>query len=261
MSGRNDKMSRNRLHSRFLSKQLLVILVTLGLIGCTAHKTQTANDDPLESINRPMHEFNMAGDRLLVKPLAQIYDAALPGPVKTGVRNVFNNLREPATILNDILQGKPDMAARDTARFLINTTIGILGLLDIAEALDMPRRTEDFGQTLAVWGVPSGPYVVLPLLGPSTVRDMFGIAVRLSYTDPLNALDSPDREYALFTRLLSTRAGLLPADAVLEAQPDQYLFIREAWLQRRNHLIHDGQNASDDPENAEEGLIEDLLEE
>lgn len=244
-----------------LFRAFLLSLLTLGLVGCASNGTQNSSEDPLESYNRFMHDFNMAGDRILIKPLAQVYDQALPGPAKAGIRNFHNNLREPATIANDLLQGKPGMAAEGTLRFLINTTFGILGFIDTASYLGLPRHVEDFGQTLAVWGIPSGPYFVLPFLGSSTIRDSLGVAVRSIYTDPLSEFESPEKEYLSVLRLLSIRAELLPADKVLEAQPDQYLFIREAWLQRRDRMIHDSENEPDESRKAEEALIDDLLEE
>jgi len=248
-------------HFLFLFRVFLFSVLALGLAGCATSGNESSSEDPLESYNRWMHEFNMAGDRVLIQPLAQMYEQALPSPARTGVRNFYNNIREPATIVNGLLQGKPGIAARDTLRFLINTTFGVLGLFDIASSLGMPRHVEDFGQTLAVWGIPSGPYVVLPFLGPSTVRDSFGVAVRSAYTDPLNELESPEKEYASVLRLLSVRAELLPADRVLAAQPDQYLFIREAWLQRRDRLIQDKDTDPEESRKAEEALIDDLLEE
>ena len=259
MINRNQQCSLPRL--LLLFRIFLFSLLTLGLVGCASNGTQNSGRDPLEPYNRFMHDFNMAGDRIRIKPLAQAYDQALPGPVKTGVGNFYNNLREPETIANDLLQGKLTMAAEDTLRFLINTTFGMLGFIDIASYLGLPRHVEDFGQTLAVWGIPSGPYLVLPLLGPSTIRDSFGVAVRPIYTDPLNDLESPEREYSSVLRLLSVRTELLPTDKVFEAQPDQYLFIREAWLQRRDQMIHDHENKSDESRKVEEELIDDLLEE
>ncbi|MCY4148137.1 MAG: VacJ family lipoprotein [Gammaproteobacteria bacterium] len=244
-----------------LFRVFLFSLLPLGLMGCASNGAQNSSEDPLEPYNRWMHNFNMEGDRILIKPLAQMYDQTLPGPVKTGVRNFYNNLREPATIVNDLLQGKPDKAAKDTLRFLFNTTFGMLGLIDIASYLGLPRQVEDFGQTLAVWGVPAGPYFVLPFLGPSTIRDSFGVAAGSIYTDPLNELESPEKEYASVLRLLSIRAELLPADKLLEAQPDQYLFIREAWRQRRERMIHDSVDDPDESRKAEEALIGELLEE
>ncbi len=248
-------------HLKQLFRALLVFSLALGFSGCASNGNQNSSEDPLESYNRWMHDFNMAGDRVFIKPLGQMYDQALPGPVKTGVRNFYNNLREPATIINNLLQGKPGSAASDTLRFVINSTFGILGLFDIASSIGLPRHVEDFGQTMAVWGIPSGPYFVLPFLGPSTIRDSFGVAVRSTYTDLANELDSPEQEYSTVLRLLSTRAELLPADRVIEAQPDQYLFVREAWLQRRNRLIHDQDNNPDESQKTEEALIDELLEE
>ncbi|MCY4274751.1 MAG: VacJ family lipoprotein [Gammaproteobacteria bacterium] len=256
----NRTLQSISIHREWIFRVLVVCLLALGFTGCASNGNQKSTEDPLESYNRWMHDFNMAGDRVLIKPLAQMYDQALPGPIKTGVRNFYNNLREPATIVNNLLQGKPAMAARDTVRFVVNTTIGILGLFDIASSMGLPRNVEDFGQTMAVWGIPSGPYFVLPFLGPSTIRDSFGVVVNSTYTDPTNEFKSPEQEYSAFLRLISTRAEFLPLDKVLESQPDQYLFIREAWLQRRQKLIHDQENNSHESQQVEEALIDELLE-
>ena len=164
----------------------------------------------------------------------------LPQPVRNGVGNFFSNLWEPNTILNDLLQGKFAHAGRDTGRFVINTTLGLFGLMDVATHLDLPKRREDFGQTLAVWGVPAGPYLVLPLFGPSNLRDSAGTIPNYAGADLVYTLDSPERWYASGLRLVDGRARLLGVDDVLDLQPDKYLFLREGYRQQRNHLIYDG---------------------
>ena len=176
------------------------------------------------------------------------------------VNNFFSNLWEPMTIVNDLLQGKLFYAARDTTRFLVNSTVGILGIFDVASHMDLPRRKEDFGQTLAVWGIPSGPYLVLPFLGPSNIRDTTGLVPQFLYADALLYLDSPEAWYAAGARLVDTRSLLLGADDILDLQPDQYLFLREAYRQQRLNQIHDGTPPGADPEEMEDALIDQLLE-
>lgn len=197
--------------------------------------------DPFESFNRKMYSFNSAIDRAVLKPLAKAYDKVFPDFVQRGVANFFRNLLEPTVVVNDILQGKFKQSAADTGRFLINTTVGVAGLFDVATRVGLPRHQEDFGQTLAVWGAESGPYVVLPFLGPRTVRDSFGLTLDW-YTDPITYIDPSETRYGVRAlAVIDTRSQLLNASRVLEqATDDEYLFVREAYLQRRNSLIHDG---------------------
>lgn len=210
-------------------------------------ETQSDND-PFQVINKPIHHFNDFVDTWTLKPVASLYDAALPGFISRGVSNFFSNIGEPRVVLNDILQGKLGQALSDTVRFVINTTIGVGGLLDPAAAMGFKRHDEDFGQTLGRWGIGPGPYVVIPLLGPSSVRDAFGELVDF-FTYPLYYFQDValrDRLYLL--RLVDLRAGLLKATELLEeaAGGDAYAFMREAYFQRRKNQVYDGNPPEDD---------------
>lgn len=215
------------------------------LSGCAS----TSNsDDPWEGYNRGMTAFNNGADRVLVKPLARGYRAITPDVAEQGVSNFFSNLGEPVNIINNLLQGKPVAALSDTGRLLLNSTVGIGGLFDVASKSGMPKHNEDFGQTLAVWGVPSGPYVVLPFLGPSTLRDAVGAPVDRA-TNLIEHLDNASLEDKLTVlQIVSIRASLLALDAQIAASNDPYLFVRESWLQRRDFLIYDGDPPVDEDE-------------
>jgi phospholipid-binding lipoprotein MlaA len=187
-----------------------------------------------------MYTFNDVFDRALVKPLATGYQYVIPGPVRRGVGNFFNNLREPTTFINDLLQGKPARARQTLDRFLLNSSIGLFGLIDIATPLGKPSHKEDYGQTLAVWGVPSGPYLVLPFLGPSTVRDSIAKIPEFYIADPLWDPDNVTVTVARFgLRLIDLRSKLLGVDRILQMQVDPYLFLRETYLQQRSAQIGD----------------------
>jgi phospholipid-binding lipoprotein MlaA len=189
-----------------------------------------------------MFEFNDRVDSVLLNPLAQIYEASLPEVVRNCIANAFANLAELPTALNNLLQGKPADAATDVCRFAINSTVGLAGCFDVAAKVGLSRNSEDFGQTLGRWGLLPGPYFVLPFLGPSTIRDTLGRAVDMGVTDPLGYLEHVRTRNALSgTRVIDTRAGLLPAEKVVEAAAlDRYQFIRDGYLQRRRNLVHDG---------------------
>lgn len=196
--------------------------------------------DPWQSYNRKMFAFNDGIDRYFLKPIATTYTKITPAPIRTGVKNVFRNLGEVPSIANGLLQGEFKAAAYDTTRLIVNTTVGIGGIFDVAGRLDLPATDyEDFGQTLAVWGFRSGPYVVLPILGPSTVRD--GLAKPVDwYTDPLTYIDHNQTSYAIkAVNIVNIRAQLLPLEASISG--DKYEFIRDAYLQRRAFLISNGE--------------------
>lgn len=202
--------------------------------------TETRNPDPWEGFNRGVYKFNDGVDRFFLKPVAQGYQAITPDPVEDGVSNVFDNLFEVRNIINDILQWKWGQAANDTGRFLVNSTVGIVGLFDVAQHIGMPENDggEDFGQTLAVWGVGSGPYLMLPFLGPTTLRDGAGMPIDMQM-DLVGYIDHvPTRNTTYGVRIVSDRAGLLEAEALMSG--DRYTFIRDAYLQRREYLIKDG---------------------
>ncbi|MFI2812291.1 VacJ family lipoprotein [Microbulbifer sp. YPW16] len=195
--------------------------------------------DPWEGFNRAVFRFNDTADRWVLKPMAVTYRQVTPIFMQHGVSNFFGNLFEITNSFNSVLQWKWGEAGNGAGRFLINSTVGVAGLFDVAEHVGLePTDGEDFDQTLAVWGVPSGPYLVLPFFGPSTVRGVPGMAVDY-YTDPLNYIDHSQTRYSLqFTDLIQTRASLLKTESLL--QGDRYVLLRDAYLQRRDFLIRDG---------------------
>ncbi len=247
-----------------LYRMALVLLLgtTLGLGGCATGVDRDPRD-PLEPLNRVTYSFNDFLDRALIKPLAKGYDFIMPAPANQGVTNFFNNIADIRSALNNLLQFKIGRAFSDVGRVAVNTTVGILGLIDVASNLDLPRYDEDFGQTLGVWGFGPGPFLVLPILGPSSGRDSVGLVVDW-YTDPLRwILDDDTWRWRLRgLQLIDTRAGLLNASRVLEqAALDEYAFVRDAFLQRRQSLVYDGNppdefedEFDDRGEGTEEGL-------
>ncbi len=197
--------------------------------------------DPWKGFNRAVYKFNDRFDDWFMEPAARGYRRVMPTPLRLGVGNFFRNLFEPTTVVNALLQGKVRQALSDTGRFLINSTVGVLGLFDVASKVGVERHEEDFGQTLAVWGVGSGPYLVLPFLGPSSVRDAFGLLPYWYYTDPRLAVDSLGTRATLIgLDFLDYRAQLLGATKVLDMQLDPYVFARESYRQKRIDQIFDG---------------------
>ena len=188
-----------------------------------------------------MYTFNDTVDKAILKPVAETYEENVPQPVQTGVSNFFSNLDDILVLLNDLLQFKFEQAASDFSRIVWNSTVGLFGLIDVASEMDLPKHNEDFGQTLATWGVGDGPYLVLPFIGPSTLRDTGGLVVDYTY-DPLNEIEDDEAYWAAFTlRVIDKRVELLSASRVLEeAALDPYIFMRDAYLQHRRNLIHDG---------------------
>lgn len=211
------------------------------LSACASLNGPPEPHDPWERFNRSMYVFNDKLDRAITKPVAKGYRAITPNPVEKGISNFFSNLGEVKVIANDLLQFKLLQSLSDTGRLLINSTFGILGFFDVATPLGLKKHDEDFGQTLATWGVGDGPYLVLPFLGPSTVRDGFG-KVADAQLSPLREVDDEDKRMALYVLdIISTRAELLEAGDILsEAAFDPYVFLREAYLQRRRNQIYDG---------------------
>lgn len=218
----------------------LVILCAAILAGCAS--TGSNPRDPYEGFNRAMFSVNEGFDTVVSKPLAKGYDAVAPLPVKAGVGNFFGNVGDLWTGVNNGLQGKIGDGASDIGRLLINSTVGILGLFDVASELGLEKHEEDFGQTLATWGVGDGGYLFWPVLGPRTVRDTAGFVVD-AYADPVlwGIDDIPVRNSAYVVRFVDIRASLLPSDKVVdEAAIDKYAYIRDAYLQRRRSQIFDG---------------------
>lgn len=205
--------------------------------------SQAATEDPWESFNRPIFRFNDTVDTYALKPLAQGYRAVTPQFLETGVHNVFRNLWEVGNLTNNLLQGKAHDAGVDTSRLLLNSTIGVLGFFDVATPMGLQRSDEDFGQTLGVWGVESGPYLVLPLLGPSSLRDA-PARIPDSFLTPYPHIDHvPTRNVLRGVNVVDTRASLLDAERMISG--DKYIFIRNAYLQNREFRVRDG-NVEDD---------------
>ena len=219
----------------------LVARAALLMVLLVGQATAQEEVDRFEGFNRAMFSVNEALDKYALRPVAQAYDTVSPLPVKAGIGNFFGNVGELWVGANSALQGKVDDAGSSFARLLINSSVGIFGLFDVASELGFERYNEDFGQTLAVWGVDDGPYLFLPLIGSRTTRDFAGWAVDV-YTDPLSDVRPASvRVGANVLRVVDIRAGLLPADKVLEeAALDKYAYVRDAYLQRRRSLIYDG---------------------
>lgn len=207
-----------------------------------------ASFDPWEKLNRRVHRFNMVVDRRVAKPLATAYVHVVPRPVRLGVSNFFNNLGQPVSALNALLQGKPKQAGQAAGRFLLNTTLGIGGLFDPATAANLPNRSEDFGQTLGVWGWKRSRYVELPLFGPRTLRDVFGMAGDAPLSPTRQIEDDKARVFLQGLQLVDVRAQLLSTDSFREGAADDYALVRDAWLQRRNYQIgEDRKQPQDEP--------------
>src|SRR3989338_4165366 len=218
--------------------RIFLALTVIALAGCASPQVKNPAD-PLESFNRGVYKFNDTVDRAIAKPVAQGYNTIMPVPGKIMVSNFFSNLDDVIVTFNDLLQFKFAQAASDGARFLFNSTFGIFGLFDVASRLE--KHNEDFGQTLGYWGIGSGAYIVLPILGPSSVRDGVGLYMdsrpsRLRHVDHIRT-----RNQLYLAKAVNRRAQLLDQEKVLdEAALDRYEFIRDAYLLRRQSLVHDG---------------------
>ena len=229
--------------------QASVAIMALTFVAGCAHSPPSNPQDPFESVNRGVYKFNDTLDRYALRPVAKGYRAITPDPVERSIGNFFNNLFYPTTIINSYLQAKFHNGTSDVARFIVNSTLGIAGLFDVATGLGLPEHDEDFGQTLGYWGVGQGVYLMLPLLGPTTGRDGIG-RIGDSFTNPLayvGEIDSLSNLEALTIQLslqalylIDLRAGLLGFDQNIRNAFDPYLFVRGAYLERRLNLVHDG---------------------
>lgn len=221
------------------AKPLLLGLVTALLTAC-AHTPPGEPSDPLEPVNRVVLGFNLTADKYVLRPIAKGYDSYAPNQVRKGVSNFFRNLQEPRTVVNGLLQGKVKQAASDTGRFLLNSTAGFAGLMDVATDAGMPRHDEDFGQTIGYYGVGTGWYLMLPFLGPSSNRDLIGRGGDY-FTGYGYYIDEPEVSYPMLAvDVIDTRARLLPADKLLEEALDKYVLVRTAYLQQRLNKVYDG---------------------
>lgn len=215
----------------------LCLAALLLLAGCA---TPHNNYDPLEPINRPIYAFNEGVDKVVLRPVAKTWTTIVPPPLQLGVHNFFENIVDLFAIPAALLQGKGGDASNSVKRVLLNTTAGVGGLIDVASDFDIPKSEEDFGQVLGYWGMTSGPYLMLPFLGPSTARDIVDPAVQV-VAGPTSHINADGARYAYIgTRAVDVRAQLLPLDKTLEEQYDKYAYIRDAYLQRRWFKVHDG---------------------
>lgn len=229
---------------RFLTGTLLPVALSFSpLLTASAEAADKPDPDPWEGFNRKVFAFNETLDRYVAKPLAQGYQYVTPQPVDDSVTNFFSNLGDVLVVVNDIGQLKFGQALADTGRFLINTTVGFFGVFDVATHIGLPKHNEDFGQTLGYWGVGTGPYLVLPVLGPSNVRDTFGEgfnwASGLGYS---NIGQSFEEQAGLFVgKNIDTRADLISSESLISG--DKYVFLRSLYTQRREYLVNDGVTA------------------
>lgn len=219
----------------------LVFLGALLFLGGCATTGEGDPRDPFEGWNRGVYKFNDKFDDYLARPVAETYEDWVPREVRDRVRNFFSNLADPFIGVNNLLQGKAAEAFDDWTRFILNTTVGLVGIHDVATDFGLEKHNEDFGQTFGRWGAGTGPYLVLPIFGSSNLRDGVGLAADM-YTDPMGEIRPIDaRNAAIATRAVQTRADLLGASRVLgEAALDRYVFQRDAYLQRRRSLVYDG---------------------
>ncbi len=233
-------------HTHFLQRIILSIVFLLSA-GCATLDGPPNPDDPYESFNRSMFAFNEGVDKYAFKPVAKGYNFVMPSAANKAVTNFFSNVDDIVVFFNQLLQFKLAEAAATSARFVFNSTFGLLGLIDVASDMNLPKQNEDFGQTLAVWGIDSGPYLVLPIIGPMTVRDTAGLAVDWTYFDPIFKRQTLNQSLVTLTiKYVDLRAGLVKASNILDdTVPDKYSFIRDAWMLRREFLIYDGNPPED----------------
>ncbi|AKK00923.1 lipoprotein [Pseudomonas sp. Cab53] len=229
-----------------MSRLLTWLVAVQLLMGCASvspgPSPAAQRVDPWEPWNRKVYAFNDTVDRSVLAPVAQGYRDHVPSPVRSGVGNVFNNFADLWSTANHLLQNKVQPGAEMGARVITNTVLGVLGVFDVATLMGLARQPEDFGQTLGVWGLASGPYLVLPLLGPSSVRDGVGVATELSLASPSQLASATAGQVAITgLQAVQARANLLDTTALLDdVALDRYSFTRDAYLQRRQSLVHDG---------------------
>jgi len=240
--------------------RLLCSLACAALLsaGCASVPAgDPVEHDPWEAANRGLYGFNVGLDKISTKPVAKGYAKVIPGPVRRGVTNFSRNLTTPGSAINNFLQGKPASGVSELARFFVNSTIGLGGLFDIASRSGVEARPEDFGQTAAVWGIPPGPFVMLPFFGPRTLRDALTFPLDIA-ADPLRYYDDDTVRISLWLlRLIDVRARLLPLEGMLKDSADRYVTVRESYLQNRTFEIYDG----DPPVEDDDELYDEFLEE
>ena len=245
---------------RFKRCRLVAVFVVVSFANaCATIEGPTEPHDPFERYNRAVFNFNQEFDKAIGKPVAEFYRDVLPAPVNKGLTNFFSNIDDVSVLANSVLQLKGEQSLQNTARIFWNTTIGLMGFVDVATHMDLPKQNEDFGQTLGYWGVPNGPYFVLPIFGPSTIRDSVGLGVDYALFYPIfNRIDNSTVQWTLFTLdLIDQRADLLGASELVEvAALDPYVFTREAYLQRRQYFVYDGDPPMEDFDDEEIEQVE-----
>lgn len=251
----------------YCQKSIIIILIVAMSGGCATVHGPPNENDPLESYNRAMFSFNEGFYEYVLDPIVDAYQTIMPDFIQTGISNFFNHLDDILVMFNSLLQGKFEDFIHTFMRFVFNTFFGFFGLIDVAKHMGLPKLDEDFGQTLGTWGVPAGPYFMMPLLGPSTVRDTFGDYVDWEYIDPINLhIDDQLTKYSLIgLKAIDTRMSLLKVDSVVsKASFDKYAFMRDAYLQHREHLVYDGNPPREkpqfEPSSKEDLELEDALE-
>ena len=233
------------INQKFQSRFSVISMMVLVFLLSSCSTTGSSKNDPLEPMNRAIFQFNEVVDDNIFEPVAKTYKYITPDPVETGVSNFFSNIGEVSTIANDVFQFKFKQAGYDFLRFSINTTIGVLGIFDVATSVGLKKNNEDFGQTLGYWGIPQGPYLVLPFFGASTFRDAPGLYADMQIS-PINQLDNEEELTLNALNAISTRARLLRATKILDtAAKDKYIFIRESYLQKRESMVNDGDSEED----------------
>jgi len=233
----------DQLFRRILKSVLMLSVLMMTACASIQQTERVEKIDPFERVNRVVFSFNETADQYVIKPIAEGYKFVLPELVRTGVTNFFSNINDVLIGANNLLQGKPANAASDIGRFFINSTVGILGLFDVATDMGLDKNREDFGQTLGVWGFSDGPYIVLPFFGASNVRDTVGfvVDVETDFMINTNKLNSDEKIAINSLRIINRRADLLDAGQLLEdAAFDKYSFLRDGYLQRRRNQIYDG---------------------
>ena len=235
-------------------RSLVLVVIAASLTGCAS----MAEKDPYEKFNRQMFTFNDAVDRTALKPAATAYKKVVPNVMQLGVNNFFSNLSDVWSSANNLMQGKGERGLSDITRVVINSTFGLAGLIDIASDAGLPKHTEDFGQTLGYWGVPSGPFVMLPLLGPSTVRDTAGLPLDIA-ADPWGyGMSAEVHAAGTILRVIDQRSVLLDATNLMEgAALDRYEFIRDGYLQQRKSKVFDGETSRKEAKEARKDEVPD----
>ena len=217
----------------------IALLLIISLVTYSDEIIEETNSDPFEDINRVVFNISDSLDEAILRPTAEIYSEYTPLFVKDSVTNFFSNIAEIDTVINQLLQGKPKLAAQDSLRFLINTTIGVGGIFDVASRMGFERHDEDFGQTLGYWGIASGPYVFIPFVGPSTVRDVFGIPLSWYVSGSFAIEDDKTKIVFSFLDVIETRERILAAENLIIG--DKYEFVKDVFLQSREHSVQDGE--------------------